>query len=284
MHWSLGLTNLTSDKSNPQEMKAMARFFKMFYQCVDVGSRFAIIVLEYVQYQLINYTYGIGICTGVMTIALILLLREERSYRCLDKAIIVDGSRSRNKYKSNDWTHIIITQVEDEKEVIKLIPIWSTCILFWTVYNQMDTFTMEQAAVMNFKHSIMTIPTSSLSVFLYFSNFLFTSLYEHAYVHIAKKKWSKRTHKPSKKTGIRLVFSVVDMGVAALCEKRRREMAWHHGAKMSALWLVPQLFLVGAGEAFSYGQLEFFITEAPEDGIYRHRNISRYPGYGLFSE
>ncbi|KAL9994519.1 putative ABC-type nitrate transporter [Helianthus debilis subsp. tardiflorus] len=220
-------------------MKAMARFFKMFFLCVDVGSLFAITVLVYMQYQLINYTYGIGICTGVMTIALVLILHEERSYRyrkpwgspltvtdrvllsawknrklsypdhhsflnghkklkCLDKAIIVDGGGSRNKDKSNDWMHIIITQAEDVKEVIKLIPIWSTCILFWTVYNQMDTFTTEQAAVMNFKHGIVTIPTSSLSAFLYFFNFLFTSLYEHAYVHIAKKKWSKRTHKPSK--------------------------------------------------------------------------------------
>ncbi|KAJ0530740.1 putative proton-dependent oligopeptide transporter family, MFS transporter superfamily [Helianthus annuus] len=57
MHWSLGLTDQF-------EMKAMARFFKMFYLCVDVGSLFAITVLEYVQYQLINYPYGIGICIG----------------------------------------------------------------------------------------------------------------------------------------------------------------------------------------------------------------------------
>jgi peptide/histidine transporter 3/4 len=34
---------------------------------------------------------------------------------------------------------------------------------------------------------------------------------------------------------------------------------------ISAFWLVPQYFLVGAGEAFVYvGQLEFFIREAPE--------------------
>ncbi|KAJ0744475.1 putative ABC-type nitrate transporter [Helianthus annuus] len=51
-------------------------------------------------------------------------------------------------------------------------------------------------------------------------------------------------------------------------------MAWHHSAKMSALWFVPQLFLMGAGEAFSYGPLEFFITEAPE----RMKSI----GTGLF--
>ncbi|KAL9994517.1 putative proton-dependent oligopeptide transporter family, MFS transporter superfamily [Helianthus debilis subsp. tardiflorus] len=62
-------------------MKAMTRFFKMFYLCVDVGFLFTITVLEYVQYQLINYPYRIGICIGVMTIALVLLLHEERSYR-----------------------------------------------------------------------------------------------------------------------------------------------------------------------------------------------------------
>ncbi|KAF5787322.1 putative nitrate-transporting ATPase [Helianthus annuus] len=169
--------------------------------------------------------------------------------------------------------HIIITQVEDVKEVIKLIPIWSTCILFWTVYNQMGTFTTEQAVVMNFKHGIMTIPTSH---FLSSYTFPFSCLHLFMNMHmsILLKKVVTKNSQAFKKTGIRLVFSVVGMGASVLCEKRRREMAWHHGAKMSALWLVPQLFLVGVGEAFSYGQLEFFITEALE----RMKSI----GTGLF--
>ncbi|KAL9994516.1 putative ABC-type nitrate transporter [Helianthus debilis subsp. tardiflorus] len=82
------------------------------------------------------------------------------------------------------------------------------------------------------------------------------------HMSILPKKSGRKELTSLQKTGIRLAFLVVGTGAAALCEKRRREMAWHHGAKMSALWLVPQLFLVVAGEAFSYGQLELFITEA----------------------
>jgi len=34
---------------------------------------------------------------------------------------------------------------QDGGEGVKLLPIWSTCILFWTVYSQMTTFSVEQA-------------------------------------------------------------------------------------------------------------------------------------------
>lgn len=54
------------------------------------------------------------------------------------------------------------------------------------------------------------------------------------------------------------------MAAAALIEIHRKETALQ-GLQISAFWLVPQFFLVGAGEAFVYvGQLEFFIREAPE--------------------
>lgn len=55
------------------------------------------------------------------------------------------------------------------------------------------------------------------------------------------------------------------MGASALVEKMRRDAFVNDGVRVSAFWLVPQFFLVGAGEAFAYvGQLEFFIREAPE--------------------
>ena len=55
------------------------------------------------------------------------------------------------------------------------------------------------------------------------------------------------------------------MVVAAIVEKQRREAAVQQKTRISAFWLVPQFFLVGAGEAFAYvGQLEFFIREAPD--------------------
>lgn len=58
------------------------------------------------------------------------------------------------------------------------------------------------------------------------------------------------------------MFSMLAMVAAAIIEKNRRDKMVN--SRMSVFWLVPQYFLVGAGEAFAYvGQLEFFITEAP---------------------
>lgn len=55
------------------------------------------------------------------------------------------------------------------------------------------------------------------------------------------------------------------MVAAAVIEKERRIIGVQRNSQISAFWLVPQFFLVGAGEAFVYvGQLEFFIREAPE--------------------
>lgn len=60
------------------------------------------------------------------------------------------------------------------------------------------------------------------------------------------------------------------MAAAALAEKKRLAVARAAGATtatlpISVFLLIPQFFLVGAGEAFIYtGQLDFFITQSPK--------------------
>ncbi|KAM0031664.1 putative ABC-type nitrate transporter [Helianthus debilis subsp. tardiflorus] len=150
--------------------------------------------------------------------------------------------------------------------VISLIPIWSTCILFWTVYSQMNTFTIEQATLMNRKVANFSIPAGSFSVCLFISILLFTSLNERVTVRLARKiTGDPKGLRSLQRIGIGLVLSVVGMIASAIVEKRRRIMHVNVKTDISAFWLVPQFFLVGAGEAFAYvGQLEFFIREAPE--------------------
>lgn len=187
-------------------------------------------------------------------------------FKCLDKAAILDGFAGASENKNNPWIVSTVTQVEEVKMVLKLIPIWSTCILFWTVYSQMTTFTIEQATFMNRKIGSFDIPSGSFSTFLFITILLFTSLNEKLFVPLARKI----THKVQgitslQRIGIGLIFSIAAMVAAAVIEKQRREIAVQQNHKIRAFWLVPQYFLVGAGEAFVYvGQLEFFIREAPE--------------------
>lgn len=189
-----------------------------------------------------------------------------QKFKCLDKAAILDNYAGSGDNKNNAWIVSTVTQVEEVKMVLKLIPIWSTCILFWTVYSQIGTFAIEQATFMNRNIGSFTVPAGSFSTFLFLSILLFTSLNEKVFVPLARKL----THNPQgitslQRIGIGLVLSMVAMGAAAIVERQRREFAVHQNTMISAFWLVPQFFLVGAGEAFAYvGQLEFFIREAPE--------------------
>ncbi|XP_062222944.1 protein NRT1/ PTR FAMILY 6.4-like isoform X2 [Phragmites australis] len=192
--------------------------------------------------------------------------------RCLDKAAIVEADLSQPAKQQPTSAASTVTEVEEVKMVVKLLPIWSTSILFWTVYSQMTTFSVEQATRMD-RHlrpgaaSGFVIPAGSLSVFLFLSILLFTSLNERLLVPVAARLTGRPQGLTSlQRVGTGLILSIVAMIVSALVEKKRSDASngVDHVA-ISAFWLVPQFFLVGAGEAFAYvGQLEFFIREAPE--------------------
>lgn len=159
-----------------------------------------------------------------------------------------------------------VNQVEEVKMIIKLLPIWSTCILFWTVYSQMTTFSVEQATYMDRNIGSFVFPSGSLSFFLFITILLVTSLNEKLLVPFARKFTHDVQGMTSlQRVAIGLIFGMLAMGASAIVEKRRRQLLVEDGIKISCFWLVPQYFLVGTGEAFAYvGQLEFFIREAPE--------------------
>ncbi|KAJ6680499.1 PROTEIN NRT1/ PTR FAMILY 6.4-LIKE [Salix purpurea] len=187
-------------------------------------------------------------------------------FKCLDKAAIMDDPTSISAQKNDPFIVSTVMEVEEVKMVLKLIPIWSTCILFWTVYSQMTTFTVEQATFMNRKVGSLVIPSGSYSTFLFITILLFTSLNERVFVPLARKLTGNAQGLTSlQRIGTGLILSILAMMAAAVIEKERRETATQQNTMISAFWLVPQYFLVGAGEAFVYvGQLEFFIREAPE--------------------
>ncbi|GJN27351.1 hypothetical protein PR202_gb15368 [Eleusine coracana subsp. coracana] len=183
--------------------------------------------------------------------------------RCLDRAAIVDANLASDKAVSFPT----LTDVEDVKMLTKLLPIWSTCLMFWTVYCQMTTFSVQQATRMN-RHlgSTFLVPPGSLSAVLFLTILLFTSLNDHLLVPLARRATGNPQGLTAlQRVGAGLAFAVAAMAAAALVEAKRRGAAVDESVVVSAFWLVPQLVLVGAGEAFAYvGQLQFFIREAPE--------------------
>lgn len=177
------------------------------------------------------------------------------------------------KGSTNPWKLCTVTQVEELKSIIRVLPIWASGIIFSTVYSQMSTMfvlqgnTMDQHMGPNFK-----IPSASLSLFDTLSVIFWAPVYDRVIVPFARKYTGhERGFTQLQRMGIGLVISIISMVVAGILEVARLNYVKKHNyydleyIPMSIFWQVPQYFLIGCAEVFTFiGQLEFFYDQAPD--------------------
>ncbi|XP_042501746.1 protein NRT1/ PTR FAMILY 8.3-like [Macadamia integrifolia] len=200
-------------------------------------------------------------------------LEHSDELKCLDKAAVVSDLDIRQGDLSNPWRLCTVTQVEELKILIRMFPIWATGIVFSAVYAQMSTMFVEQGMVMNTTVGSFTIPPASLSTFDVVSVIVWVPMYDRLLVPLARKFTGKeRGFSELQRMGIGLFISILSMTAAAVVEIRRLQIAKSLdlvdedvAVPMSILWQIPQYFLVGASEIFTFiGQLEFFYDQSPD--------------------
>ncbi|KAE8727771.1 Protein NRT1/ PTR FAMILY 6.3 [Hibiscus syriacus] len=200
-----------------------------------------------------------------------LKLPHSKEFRFLDRAAIKNPS---GPEPINKWNIATLTDVEEVKLVVRMVPIWASTIIFWTVYAQMTTFSVSQATTMDRHIGKFQIPPASLTVFFVTTILLTIPVYDRLIVPIAKRVLkTPQGLTPLQRIAVGLVLSIVSMTAAALTELKRLRIASSNGLTdnptaqipLSVFWLVPQFLFVGAGEAFTYiGQLDLFLRECPE--------------------
>jgi peptide/histidine transporter 3/4 len=190
-----------------------------------------------------------------------------------DKAAVETESDNKGAAKSSSWKLCTVTQVEELKALIRLLPIWATGIVFASVYSQMGTVfvlqgnTLDQHMGPNFK-----IPSASLSLFDTLSVLFWAPVYDKLIVPFARKYTGhERGFTQLQRIGIGLVISIFSMVSAGILEVARLNYVQTHNLyneetiPMTIFWQVPQYFLVGCAEVFTFiGQLEFFYDQAPD--------------------
>lgn len=193
--------------------------------------------------------------------------------RCLDKAAVISDAEFKSGDFFNPWNLCTVTQVEELKILIRMFPIWATGIVFSAVYAQMSTMFVEQGMVMDTTVGSFTIPPASLSTFDVISVIFWVPVYDRILVPIARKFTGKeRGFSELQRMGIGLFLSVLCMSAAALVEIKRLQLATaldlvdeDVAVPLSILWQIPQYFLLGAAEVFTFiGQLEFFYDQSPD--------------------
>ncbi|KAK8576767.1 hypothetical protein V6N13_015200 [Hibiscus sabdariffa] len=190
-----------------------------------------------------------------------------------DKAAVV-SSYDQIKGSINPWRLCTVTQVEELKSIIRLLPIWATGIIFSAVYSQMGTLFVLQGNTMDLHMGgSFEIPSASLSLFDTISVIFWVPVYDRLIVPLARKfTGHKNGFTQLQRIAIGLIISIIAMLSSGTLELvRLREVKKHNYYEvkhmpMSIFWQVPQYFIIGCAEVFTFiGQLEFFYEEAPDD-------------------
>ncbi|KAL8140639.1 hypothetical protein V2J09_006660 [Rumex salicifolius] len=186
-----------------------------------------------------------------------------------DKAAVA----TETEQEASQWRLCTVTQVEELKSLIRLLPVWASGIIFAAVYSQMSTMfvlqgnTLDQHMGPNFQ-----IPSASLSIFDTISVIFWAPVYDLLIVPWVRKFTKiERGFTQLQRMGIGLFISIFSMVTAAILEIVRLNMVRKHNyydlqtVPLSIFWQVPQYFLIGCAEVFTFiGQLEFFYDQAPD--------------------
>ncbi|KAE9591140.1 hypothetical protein Lal_00039872 [Lupinus albus] len=200
-------------------------------------------------------------------------LDHTNALRFFDKAAVV-GQSDNVKDSVNSWRLCTVTQVEELKSILRLLPVWSTGIVFATVYGQMGNLFVLQGQTMNTHvgNSSFKIPPASLSIFDTISVIFWVPVYDRIIVPVVRKfSGHKSGLTQLQRMGIGLFISIFAMVAAAVLELIRLRIVKKHNyyeleeIPMTIFWQVPQYFIIGCAEVFTFiGQLEFFYEQAPD--------------------
>ncbi|GMN24858.1 hypothetical protein TIFTF001_049174 [Ficus carica] len=165
------------------------------------------------------------------------------------------------------WRLCTMQQVEDLKALIRILPLWSSGVFLSTPITIQASLTVLQALTMD-RHlgSHFKIPAGSFQVLVFITSSISVILVDR-FLYPMWRMPTGRSPTPLQRIGVGHVLNVLGMAVSALVESKRLNVAHNHGSNlvpMLALWLFPQLVLVGIGEAFHFpGLVGFYYQEFP---------------------
>ncbi|KAL6911859.1 hypothetical protein ACP4OV_000664 [Aristida adscensionis] len=197
-------------------------------------------------------------------------LLHTQGYSFLDRAAHA-GTGTKLGHKRDPWRLCTVTQVEEVKTILRLLPIWLCTILYSVVFTQMASLFVVQGAAMRRTTPFagFSVPPSSMSAFDILTVAVTIFLYRRAICPFLARFTGRRTGPTElQRMGLGLVVGALAMAMAGTVEHFRKARATTAmSSDLHIMWQVPQYALIGVSEVMMYvGQLEFFNGEMP-DGL-----------------
>ncbi|CAL5422721.1 unnamed protein product [Camellia sinensis] len=168
------------------------------------------------------------------------------------------------------WRLSRVTEVEETKIGIRIIPMWLTFIACGIITSIGNTFFLEQANHMNRKLGRLNLPLPILLMFYDFPKSQFAKLYFTLTKN--RSKAGLKHYAPPIGIAASMTFAILTCITAASVETRRLSVIRKHGLldkpdekiPMSMFWLLPQFLLLGALDGVAEnGIMSFFKDQGP---------------------
>ncbi|PIN01574.1 hypothetical protein CDL12_25923 [Handroanthus impetiginosus] len=204
--------------------------------------------------DIINPQHPSGMISNNVT-----LIHTEK-FRFLDKACI-KIQNGNHEMRESPWRLCSVSQVEQVKILLSVVPIFACTIIFNTILAQLQTFSVQQGYSMN-THLTRNfhIPPASLQSIPYMMLIFVVPLYETAFVPLARRITRNDSGiSPLQRIGTGLFIATFSMVSAAIVEHKRRNSA----KALSIFWIAPQFLIFGLSEMFTaVGLIEFFYKQS----------------------
>ncbi|KAF8775192.1 hypothetical protein HU200_004591 [Digitaria exilis] len=276
------------DEKDPKESVARSSFFNWWYFGMCAGTAVTTMVSSYVQDN-VGWGLGFGIPCIVIVASLAVFLFGSWSYRYYTTSEASPFSRIAKAFLAlaESWTPNRgtrskggdgdATAVEEVKSVLRLLPIWASCIIYAIIFSQTSTFFTKQAATLDRRIGArFKVPPAALQTFISVSIVVFIPAYDRLFVPLARRYTGRPTGITMlQRIGAGLALSLVAVAMSALVEMKRLAVARDAGMAMntpkgthlpmSLWWMVPQYVLIGVSDVFAMiGLQEFFYDQVPD--------------------
>lgn len=178
--------------------------------------------------------------------------KHYKGFRFLEKAAIVEeGERKR-------WKLCTVSEVEDTKIAIRMIPFWISFIVSGVITSIGNTYFVEQANHLNYKVGKLKLPITILLIVYEYFKLAFSKQFSG----VANNRYAP---------AMSMIFAVLCCITASKVETRRIDAITDHGLlnkpdekiPMSAFWLLPQYILLAGHDSIMENSISgFFSNEA----------------------
>jgi len=165
-----------------------------------------------------------------------------------------------------------VTQVEETKQMIKVLPVWAATFIPSTILAQVHTLFIKQGTVLDRSMGPhFEIPPACLTAFVTISMLMSLAIFDRYFVPMARH-YTKRPRGITllQRMGIGFMLHVIVMITACLAERKRLSVAREHNiigknevVPLSIFILLLQFVLMGVADNFvEAAKIEFFYDQA----------------------